>query len=91
MNFFTFSWVMVWRMTSALPGLELLRGGQFAVQQQVGDFQEAALFRQLLDGVAAIAQNAFVAIQIGDRALAGGGIHEGRIVGHQAEIVRTRS
>ena len=72
----------------ALPVFQLFRRGQLAVQQQVGDFQEAALLGQLFDRVAAIAQDALVAVQIGDRALAGGRIHERRIVGHQTEIVR---
>ena len=70
----------------ALPVFELFRRGQLAVQQQVGHFQESALFGQLFDRVAAIAQDAFVPVQVGDGTLAGGGVHEGRIVGHQAEI-----
>ena len=68
--------------------LQLRGRGQLAVQQQIGDFEEGAFLRQLLNGVAAIAQNAFVAIDEGDGAVARGGVHECRVVGHQAEVVR---
>ena len=91
MNFFRFSWIMVWLLTSAIQAVQFVGAGQFAVQQQVGDFQETALFGQLLDGVAAIAQDPPVAIQIGDGALAGGRIQKCGVVAQQAEIVRVRS
>ena len=58
MNFFRFSWIMVWRMISSIHSSNSSGRGQFAVQQQVGDLQEGALFGQLLDGVAAVAQDA---------------------------------
>ncbi len=40
---------------AAVPLLELFRRRQVPIQQEVGYFQEGAFFRELLDGVAAIA------------------------------------
>ena len=74
----------------AIPLFQLFLRGKFAVQQQVSDFQKSAVLGQLLDGIAAIPQDAGVAVQVGDGAVAGRGVHEGRIVGHQAEILRPR-
>ena len=59
--------------------LQLLRRRQFAVVQQIGHLQEVGLFRQLLDRVAPVAQNALVAVYIGDRAVATRRGHEARI------------
>ena len=65
--------------------LFLLRGGgQLAVQQQVAGFQVVGFLRQLFDGVAAMEEDAFVAVDIGDLRLAGGGRHEARIEGEVA-------
>ena len=49
----------------------LRRGRQFAVQQQVAGLQEVAVLGQLLDRVAAIEQDALVAVDVGDLGLAG--------------------
>ena len=68
------------------PLLQLRRGGQLAVEKEVGDLQECAILGQLLDGISAIAQDAFVAVDEGDGALARRRIQEGRIVGHHAEV-----
>ena len=57
------------------------RGRQFAVQQEIGDFEKIALLRQLLDRIAAIHQHAFVAVDVGDARPAGGGGHEAGVVG----------
>jgi hypothetical protein len=62
------------------PLIQLVGAGQLAVQQEVGDLQEAALFGKLLDGVAAVAQDSPVAIEEGDGALAGGRVQECGIV-----------
>ena len=43
---------------------------------------------QLLDRVAPIFEDAFVAVDVRDAAAAGGRIHERRVVGHQAGVVR---
>ena len=69
------------------PLVELRLVGQLAFVQQVGHFEEGRLLGDLLDRIAAIAQDAAVAVDEGDGAAAGGGVHEGRVVGHQAEIV----
>jgi hypothetical protein len=70
----------------AHPHLQLRGIGQFAVQQQVGGFQEVALSRQLFDGVAAVAKNPFFAVDERDGALAGFGVGETRVIGQQAEV-----
>ena len=46
----------------------LRRGRQFAVQQQVADLEEVAVLGELLDRVAAIEQDALVAVDVGDLA-----------------------
>src|SRR5205085_2026034 len=43
--------------------------------------------RQLLDGIAAIFEDALVAVDEGDGAAARGGVHECRVVGHQSEVL----
>ena len=86
MNFLVDSWIMVWWVMSD-PVFQLRCGGQFAVEQKIGDLEEGAMLGQNFDGIAAITQDAFVAIDEGDGAVAGRGIHEGRVVGHEAEVV----
>ncbi len=39
---------------------------KFAVKQQIAGFQEVALFGQLLDRIAAVQQNTFVTVDVGD-------------------------
>ena len=68
--------------------VELAAGREFAEVEQVGHLEKAALLGQLLDRIAAVAQDALVAVDEGDAALAGRGVHEARIVGHQAEVLR---
>ena len=54
--------------------VELFVGWQFTENQQVGGFGEDGTFGQFLDGVAAIAQDALLAVDEGDVALAGAGV-----------------
>ena len=61
----------------------LLRVRQFAVLQQVGHFEEVALFGQLLDRIAAIQQFALVAVDEGHLRLAAGGRKETGVVREQ--------
>jgi hypothetical protein len=68
------------------PFVQLFLGGESAMQNEVGGLQIGALFGQLFDGIAAIAQNAFVAVDEGYPALTRGGVHKRRIVTHQAEV-----
>src|SRR5919107_4057707 len=71
----------------ANPIRELGFAGQFTIENQVSSFQVSALLRQLFNRIAAIAQNTLIAINIGDLALAGRGIHKTRIVADQPIIV----
>jgi hypothetical protein len=72
------------------PLVQFLLAGQLAFTEQPGHFQEAGLVRQLLDRVAAIAEDSLVAVDEGDRAAAGGGIHERRVIGHEPEVLLRR-
>jgi len=70
------------------PFRELGFAGQFTIKNQISSFQVSALFRQLFDRIAPIAQNTLVAIDIGDFAVARRGVHKTRIVADQALIFR---
>ena len=70
------------------PRLELLGGGEFAVEEEVRGFEVGALFGEIFDRVAAIAEDAGVAVDVGDLADAGGGVVEGGVVTHHPEIGR---
>jgi len=59
----------------------LRRIRQFAVAQQVGDFQEVALFGQLLDGITAIQQFTLVAVNESNGGLTTGRRQETGIIG----------
>jgi hypothetical protein len=56
-------------------------GRQFAVKQQVTDLQEVAMFGQLVDRIAAMQQDAGVAVDIGNGLFAACGGGEAWIVG----------
>ena len=58
---------------------ELLARRQLAVDKEIRDLEEVALFRELLDRHAAMQEHTFVAIDEGDLALARRGRHEARI------------
>ncbi len=66
--------------------LHLLAGRQFAVDQQVADLEEMRFLGQLVDRVAAIEQLALVAVDIGDRALAGGGGGKAGVIGEHVAL-----
>ena len=68
---------------------EGLQGGgvrQLPVDQQVGDLEEGGVLRELLDRVAAIPQDPGVAVDVGDRRPAGGGVGESRVEGDDATL-----
>src|SRR5262245_6344148 len=69
------------------PVGQLRLGWKLAVQDEVSHLEIVALLRQLLDGVAAVAQNTLITINEGDLAPAGSRVHEGRIIGHQTEVI----
>ena len=70
-----------------LPALELGRGGQLAEDQQVGDLDIARVLAELLDRIAAVLEDARLAVDVGDRRAARRGVRERRVVGHEAEVV----
>ena len=70
-----------------LPALVVLAVGQLTFDDQIRGLEVVALLRQLLDRIAAIAQDPLVAVDKRDPAAARRRVHERRIVGHQAEIV----
>ena len=69
------------------PGLQLAFARQLSEENQKRGLEEIALFGQLLDRIAAIEQDAFVAVDEGDPAAACRRVHERGIVGHHPEIV----
>src|SRR6058998_151415 len=69
------------------PRVELRRGGQLAVEQQVRRFQERAARGQLLDRIAAVAQDPLVAVDVTDRTAARRGVQEPGVVRRQPRIV----
>src|SRR6266566_531247 len=68
------------------PILQLRRRGQFTMQEQIRGFQIGAFFREVFDGIAAVTQDAGVAIDVGNLADAGGGVVEGRVIAHHPEF-----
>ena len=66
-----------------LEVVQLRLGGQLTEDQQVGHLQEVGGLRQLLDRVAAVAQDARLTVEVGDVASAGGGGGEAGVVGGQ--------
>ena len=66
------------------PRVHLRLGGERAVDEEVGDLEEAGLLRQLLDGVAAVLEDPLVAVDVGDRAATGRRVDEAGVVGGQA-------
>ena len=74
-------------MDHAVVEILLLRGGrQFAVKQQVAGLEEVAVLGQIFDRIAAIEQDAFVAVDIGDLGLAACGRGKARVVGEDAGL-----
>ena len=76
------------------PGREarqLVRGRQLAVDQQVAGLQERRVLRELLDRVAAVAQDADVAVDVGDRRGGGAGVGEPRVQGDDAGLGQQRA
>src|SRR5262249_42754414 len=66
----------------------LLGGGRkFAIKQEGTGFEEIAVLGELLDRIAAIEQNALVAIDVGDLGLAACGRGETRVVGENVSLI----
>ena len=73
-----------------LPRGVLVRRRQLAAQEQPRHLEEALALGELFDRVAAIAQDALVAVDERDGAAAVRRVHERRVVGHQTEVVGGR-
>jgi hypothetical protein len=67
-------------------GFELVGGRELFVDQQVRDLEKRALLGELLDRVPAIAQDALLAVDERDRALAGARVRIARIEGDVAGL-----
>ncbi len=65
---------------------QLSLGRQLAVQQEVGDLEVGGVVGELLDGVAAVAQDAVVTVEIGDLRLARRRRQERRVVHEQVRV-----
>src|SRR5437762_4685690 len=68
------------------PIFQLLGRRQFAMKEQVSGFQIRAFLREILDGIAAVTQNAGVAINKSDSADARSRVVERRVVTHHPEF-----
>jgi hypothetical protein len=68
------------------PGLVLDLVRQVAVHQEVGDLEVVRLLGELLDRVAAVLEDALVAVDVGDGRATGGGVDEAGVVGGQASV-----
>ena len=68
------------------PLVELRLGRQLPVQQQVGDLEEGRVLGQLLDGIAAVLEDAQIAVDVGDGAAAGGRVDEPGVVGGKPRL-----
>ncbi len=69
------------------PLLELRVGRQLSEDDEIRRLEIRRLFGELLDRIAAIFQDALVAVDVGDAAPARRGVHERRVVGAEPLIV----
>ena len=70
---------------------QLLRARQFALLQEVGHLEEAAVLGELLDRVASIEQDPGVAVDVGDGARRRRRRHESRVVREEALVLLKRA
>ena len=87
MKSLTFSCTNVWIVISSTQPVSCSLPRQRAVDQQVGDLEVGRVLAELLDRIAAVLEDAGVAVDVGDRAAAGGRVHVRRVVGHQPEVL----
>jgi hypothetical protein len=69
---------------------ELIRGGELAVDEQPGDLEVRRVLRDILDRIPAIAQDALLAIDVGDRTPGGGRVHEPLVEGRESRLLGER-
>jgi hypothetical protein len=68
--------------------VRLLRGGwKFAVEQEIAGLQEVAVLGNLFDREAAVEQDAFITVDVGDLGFAAPGRGEARVVGEDAGLI----
>lgn len=65
---------------------ELVDGRQLTVDQQVRHLKEGGALGQLLDRVAAVAEDARLAVEVGDGGFIGGGVAVAAVQGHQTGL-----
>ncbi len=76
----------------AIVEIRLLRAGrQFAIEQKIAGLQKIAVLGELLNRIAAIEQNALVAVDKGDLRLAARGRGEAGVVGEHARLAVKRA
>ena len=76
----------VWCVTSVDEPVELLPRRKLAPDEEVGDLEEGGVLGELLDRVAAVAEHALLAVEVGDRARAGSGVAVAGVVGDQSGL-----
>ncbi len=72
------------------PGVQLLGIRQVAVDQQVGDLEERRALGQLLDRIAAVAQDPVVAVEVRDGAAGGRRVRVAVVEGDQPGVLEQR-
>ena len=70
---------------------QLLRGGQFAVDEQIAHLDEGRLLGQLVDRVTAVTQDAGITVDVSDGALGRRGVHEPLVEGGVAGFGQQRT
>ena len=83
-NAFRSSCSRVWRLILLGEVGQLGLGRQLPVDQQVADLQPRGVLRELVDGVAAVAQDARVAVDVGDGRAARRGVAEAGVERHES-------
>ena len=68
------------------PRRQLLLIGQLAVEQQIGDLEVGGVVGELLDRIAAVAEDAGVAVEVGDLRFTRGRRQECRVVHEQVRV-----
>src|SRR5687767_1749829 len=69
------------------PLLQLRLVWELTVEQEIRYFEISALLCELIDRITAILEDSLVTIDKSDATFARSGIHERRVVSHEAEVV----
>jgi hypothetical protein len=85
-----FSWSSQWALMSSVHVSSCALVGRLAEDDQVRRLEVVRALSQLLDGVSAVLEDALVAVDVGNRAATRGRVHERRVVGDEAEVLRAR-